>query len=184
MRYSRKKNTRHQTIELNYKINEQIRVPKVKVIDEVGEFLGVMDTREAIELARERDLTLVEVSPKEDPPLAKIMDYGKLQYQKQKQAKKQQALQKKAETKGIKLSLRIGTNDINVRKNQAKKFLAGGNKVKIELNLKGREKQHKQLALEILNKFINDLASEDEIEIDSPASFKGNGYSATINSKS
>ncbi|MBT4277417.1 translation initiation factor IF-3 [Candidatus Falkowbacteria bacterium] len=185
MRYSRRKSKRHQVKEVRYRINEQIRVPQVKLIDEAGEFLGVMDTHKAIEIAREKEFTLVEVSPKEDPPVAKIVDYGKMQYKKQREAQKQKALQKKTETKGIKLSVRIGKHDIDFRRKQAEKFLDSGNKVKIELNLRGREKQHKPLAREIIQNFINEIKKDEkrEITMEEPIKYKGNGFSVIISQK-
>lgn len=184
MRYSRKRTTKHQQKEIVYKVNEQIRVPEVRVIDDEGNMLGVMPTRQAINMAREKELTLVEVSPKAQPPVTRLMNYGKLQYQKNRQAQKQRAQQKKTETKGIKLSLRIGKNDIIIRKDQAKKFLGEGNKVKIELNLRGREKQHKELATEIMRNFIDLLKEEvPELALDQPIKYKGNGFLTIISKK-
>ncbi|NCF75203.1 MAG: translation initiation factor IF-3 [Xanthomonadaceae bacterium] len=186
MRYSRRKSKRHQLKKIFYKINEQITSPQVKLIDNNNNFLGIVNTFEAIKMAKEKELSLIEISPKETPPTAKIMDYGKLQYQKQKQAKKQNARQKKAETKGIKLSLRIGKHDINFRKDQAKKFLNDNNKVKIELNLRGREKQHKEIAIDIIKNFIKKIEEEttgQNLVIEEPIKYKGNGFLTIINYK-
>ena len=186
MRYSRRKSRRHQPKEIFYRTNEQITSPQVKLIDDDNNFLGIVDTSEAIEMARKKELSLIEISPKETPPTAKIMDYGKLQYQKQKQAKKQNARQKKSETKGIKLSLRIGKHDINFRKEQAKKFLIDGNKVKIELNLRGREKQHKEIAINIIKDFIKKIEEEvpdQNLIMEEPIKYKGNGFLTIINYK-
>jgi len=184
MRYSRKRTTKHQQKEIVYKVNEQIRVPEVRVIDDEGNMLGVMPTRQAISMAREKDLTLVEVSPKAQPPVTRLMNYGKLQYQKNRQAQKQRAQQKKTETKGIKMSVRIGRNDLNIRKEQAKKFLNEGHKVKIELNLRGREKQHKMLAAEILKNFVEEVRAEvEELAVEQPVQYKGNGFITIINKK-
>jgi translation initiation factor IF-3 len=184
MRYSRKRTTKHQQIEITYKTNEQIKAPEVRVIDDQGEPLGVMETSKAIALAIGKDLMLVEVSPKANPPVTKIMDYGKLQYQKHKQAAKQKAQQKKAETKGIKLSFKIGKNDMNIRKKQAEKFLKEGNKVKIELNLRGREKQHKNFAFGMMTNFLEELKEEVEgLVIEESVKYKGQGYSSVISKK-
>lgn len=186
MRYSRRKSKRHQPKEIFYRTNEQITSQQVKLIDDDNNFLGIVDTFEAIKMAREKELSLIEISPKETPPTARIMDYGKLQYQKQKQAKKQNARQKKSETKGIKLSLRIGKHDINFRKEHAKKFLSGNNKVKIELNLRGREKQHKEIAVNIIKDFIKKIKEENPertLIIEEPIKYKGNGFSTIINYK-
>ncbi len=186
MRYSRKKTKRHQKTELKYRVNEQITAPEVKLIDETGNFLGVVATEKALEQAREKELSLVEVSPKDTPPVAKIIDYGKLQYQKQKQERKQKLLQKKSETKIIKLSVRIGKHDIEFRLNKTKKFLEDKNKVKIELNLKGREKQHKDVARKIIEDFIEKIKEDENLNIiiEQPIKYKGNGFSAfLINNK-
>ncbi len=180
MRFSRKKPKHHQKKEVFYRTNEQIRVPEVRVIDEEGKMIGVMETAQALQIAREKGLDLVEVYPKAEPPVAKIMDYGKLQYQKQKQAQKQKAQQKKGETKIIKLSFRIGRHDLNLRKEQAQKFLEEGNKVKVELVLKGREKQHKDFAEKIITDFLNSLKEETNIKFEQTVKYKGNSFTAII----
>ncbi len=185
MRYSRKRTKRHQPVKIKYRINQQIRVPEVRVINEDGSPVGVMSTQEAIDLATEQEKTLVEVSPKANPPVAKILDYQKLQYQKQREASKQRAQQKKSDTKGIKLSVRIGKHDIEFRKNQAVKFLNDGNKVKIELNLRGRERQHKNLAIATIKDFIEKIKPEveEEIILEQPIKYKGNGFLTIISKK-
>ena len=136
------------------KINERIFAPKVIVIDDEGKNLGVITKQEALEIARSRDLDLVEVSPLVEPPICKIMNYGSYKYQKEKQERKHKAKQKVTETKTLKVSSRISDHDLNLRIEQAKKFLGDGNKVRIELQLRGREHQHVDLAREIINKII------------------------------
>ena len=140
-----------------YPVNEKIRAPQVAVIDEAGQSLGVKDTPEAIALARERGYDLVAVSPKSDPPVTKFLDYGKFKYQKEKEGQKTKARQKKVNIKTVKVSARIGQHDLEIRKKRASKFLEEGNKVKIELRLRGREHQHVDLAKEIINNFIKSL---------------------------
>jgi len=144
-----------------YRINERIRVPEVRVITEDGEQLGVMATSKALAMAKEQEVDLVEVFPKAQPPVAKITDYGRMKYQKEKQLQKQKSGQKKADIKDIRLSLRISAHDLEFRFNQAIKFLEKGHKLKIEILLRGREKQLKQKAIEIINNFIAKL-KEDE----------------------
>ena len=100
-------------------------------------------------MAKERELDLVEIVPNVQPPVVKIMDYGKYQYQKAKEDQQQKANQKKTEIKGLRLGLKTDDHDIEVRRKQAEKFLSQGNKVKIEIRLKGREKAHQPLAREI-----------------------------------
>ena len=121
-----------------------------------------MQTREALELARQRDLDLVEVSPQASPPVAKILNYGQFKYQQDKQDHKQKTKQKKTETKIIRLSVRISQHDLETRIKQANKFLENGDKIKAEITLRGREMQHQELARETLKKFqekINNLIS-------------------------
>ncbi len=135
------------------------------MIDENGERVGVISTFKALEMAREAGLDLVQVDPKSAPPVAKIMDYGQFKYEKEKQAHKQKVQQKKVEIKGIRLSVRISKHDFDFRIEQAKKFLERGDKLKIELVLKGREKQHPEKAAEIINSFISELERSEAFKI-------------------
>lgn len=138
-------------------MNNFIRVPQVRLIDENGENIGVIDTTAAINLAREKGLDLVEVSPLAQPPVAKILNYNKLKYQEEKERRKEKAKQKRIEVKGIRLSLRISQHDIDVRLNQAAKFIGQDDKIRVEMILKGRERQHFNLAKDIINKFVASL---------------------------
>lgn len=112
-----------------------------------------MPTRQAQELAEAKGLDLVEVSPLSQPPVCKILDYGKFQYQQKRSQTKNKAL----ETKGLRLSFKIGQHDLLVKKEQAEKFLNKGHKVRIELRLRGREKAFREPAKEIIQNFINQL---------------------------
>lgn len=122
-----------------------------------------MKTSQALEEASQKGLDLIEVSPVADPPVCKIMDFGAYQYNLNKKERKHKAKQKKVEVKGIRLTLKIGPNDIETRKRQAIKFLNKGNKVKVELILRGREKAHADRAKDIMNNFSESLASEFQI---------------------
>lgn len=143
--------------EKKFWVNQQIKNPEVFLIDENGERVGATPTAKALEMAREAGLDLVQVDPKGNPPVAKIMDYGQFKYEKDKLAHKQKVQQRKVEIKGIRLSVRISQHDFNFRIEQAKKFLERGDKLKIELALKGRERQHPEKAVETINNFINHL---------------------------
>ena len=180
MRYSYKRYKKYTAPKLYYRLNEQITSPKVKLIDDSGNYQGVVATKDAVRMAREKELILVEISPKETPPVAKIMDYGKFKYEKEKTLQKQRAKQKRIETKGIKLSLRIGKHDIEFRKNQALNFLDEGDKVNVNLMLKGRERQHADLAQNIINNFINLIQENKEIRIEQPLTRQGNQLSIII----
>jgi translation initiation factor IF-3 len=115
-------------------------------------------------MAREKELDLVEIVPNSRPPVVKIMDYGKYQYQKAKEEQQQRAKQKKTDIKGIRIGFRTDDHDIDVRKKQAEKFLTQGNKVKVEIRLKGREKAHQPLARQTLSDFLKSIAVPNKIE--------------------
>jgi len=159
--------------EKTHRANLQIKVPQVRLIDEAGANLGVMDTSAALRLALERGLDLVEVSPLANPPVVKIVDYNKLKYQEEKERHKERAKAKKIEVKGIRLTLRIGAHDREVRLKQAEEFLKDGDKVKVEMILRGRENQHAVLAKEIVNKFVASINSLIPITVESPLAYQG-----------
>jgi translation initiation factor IF-3 len=151
--------------EKRFRFNQQIRVPTVFLINETGEKIGPTPTARALAMAREVELDLVEVDPSGKPPVAKIMDYGQFKYEREKKAQKQRAQQKKVETKAIRLSIRISKHDFILRLEQAKKFLTKGHKLKIEIVLKGREKQHPEKAREVINDFIEELKKDEILNI-------------------
>jgi translation initiation factor IF-3 len=134
-------------------------------------------------LAQERGFDLVEISPKENPPVAKFLDFGQFKYELEKKKKTQKNRGKKTELKGIRLSLRIGKGDLDFRKNQAQKFLETGNKIKIEMILKGREKTHLDLAKEIINNFIQTLEEKIPIEIERPLNQQGGRLTVIITNR-
>ena len=154
-----------------YRFNEAIAVPEVRVVGAEGEPLGVMPTEKAIELARAKELDLVEVSPKAEPPVCKILDYGQFKYQKEKDARKQKAQSKEVEIKGVRLSLNIGEHDLEVRHQQGKKFLERGDKVKAEIRLRGREKAHQYVAREVMNKFHALLQADFPLRVEQPIQY-------------
>lgn len=162
----RKKFNFNKKVTKKLNVNQQIRAKEVRVIDNQGEMLGIKTFIEAIQIAKDKDLDLIEVSPLADPPVCKIMDFGSYQYQQDKKDRKQKAKQKKVEIKGIRLTLKIGPNDIETRKKQSLKFLAKGNKVKIDLILKGREKAHAEMAKEKIKAFADSIAEDEKIEIE------------------
>jgi len=144
--------------------NYQIRAPQLAVIDETGAPLGVLDTRRAVEMALEKGLDLVEVAPNANPPVAKIMNFGSFQYQREKLLKKQHKQGKTLEVKSIRLSTKIGEHDEEVRVKQAEKFLEKGHKVKVEIILRGREMQYQFLAKQTMNEFMAKLTVPTQVE--------------------
>ena len=144
--------------------NDRIKYTPVILVDEKGENHGEIPLKRAKELATEAGLDLVEVSPKERPPVCKILDYGKLQYVQSKQQRQQQASQKKTVTKGIRIGIRTDSHDLDFKKKQAEKFLEKGNKVKLEIILRGREKAHQDLAKENILEFLDTIEVPHKIE--------------------
>ena len=147
------------------RVNEQIRVPEVFLVDEDGNALGRISRDEALSRARSAELDLVEVSPKAQPPVCKIIDYGKYKYEQEKQAKKQRAKNKAQDQKEIRLSLNIEENDLKVKSKKAQEFLEKRHKVKVNLMLKGREMAFKDKAFEILNNFVARMEGLGKIEV-------------------
>ena len=137
-----------------FRINEQIVSPELVIIDENGVSLGQLSKDAALAEARERELDLVEVSPKAVPPIAKFMDFGSFKYQREKQERKAKAKQKAIETKTVKITFRMGEHDMNIRAAQAANFLLDGDKVRIETQLRGRENQHVDMAKENIRETI------------------------------
>ena len=158
----------------SYKINHQIKSPELRVIDEKGEQLGVMDTSAALKLALERELDLVEVAPGAQPPVAKILDFKKWLFQREKEEKKQQ----RSELKELRIRPNIGDNDLEIRARRAEDFLGNGDKVKLTVVLRGRERAHPDVGLAKLNRLIDLLKEEGKPEKDPVVT--GNGYEATL----
>ena len=146
------------------RFNEFIQSPKVRVIDENGENLGVMYTREAIEQAAEVGLDLVEVSPNADPPVAKFLDVGKFKYEAQKKANLARKNQKTQEIKEIKMRPNIDDHDYDTKMRNVTRFIEDGDKVKITLRFRGRELSHQQLGMNLLKRVQEDVAEIAKIE--------------------
>ncbi len=149
-----------------FRSNAQIKDPFVFLIDESDEAIGKVTIEEALERARDLELDLVEVNPKANPPVVKIVNLGQLKYEREKLAHKQKMQQKKVETKNIRLSFRISDHDLDLRLSQAEKFLAKDNKIKVELVLKGREKQYPNKARDIVNSFVAKLQAKPELKVE------------------
>jgi translation initiation factor IF-3 len=145
-------------------INERIRFPKVRVIDSDGSQLGIMSSREALQMAEEKELDLVLVSDKADPPVCKIVDYGKHKFEQEKKAKEAKKKQHTVDVKEVKMRYKIEEHDYNVRINQAERFLKAGDKVKATIMFRGREIQHSDLAEDLLKRMATDLQELAEVQ--------------------
>ena len=162
-------------------INEQIRDKGVRVIGTDGEQLGIMSAKEALKLAEEAGVDLVKIAPTAKPPVCKIVDYGKYKYEltrKEKEAKKKQ---KVIETKEIRLSPNIDTNDLNTKINAARKFLSKGDKVKVTLRFRGREMAHMANSKHILEDFAEALA--DVATVDKAPKVEGRSMAMFLTEK-
>ena len=146
------------------RINDKITADEVRVIDEDGEMKGVMSVADAIALAEEAGVDLVEVSPNAKPPVCKILDYGKYKYEQQKKANEARKKQKTIDVKEIKIRPTIEDHDYNVKLRNARRFLEDENKVKVTLRFRGREMAHKDQALEVLHRFRDDLADLSKVD--------------------
>ncbi len=169
---------------LQYRANAHITVPEVRVIDEEGKFLGVLKTAEAIAIANEREYDLVEVSPKENPPVCKFLDFGAFKYQKDKEQRQQKAHAKKVEVKGIRLSVKMGEHDLEVRREQALGFLKEGQKLKIEIILRGREKAHGEIAHKRIQEFLDYIGKHYTLYTEQEIKQQGGNVSAIVGRKS
>lgn len=152
------------------RVNDRIRAPRVRVVTATGDQLGVMSTRDALAKAKEIGLDLVEVAPNADPPVCRLIDYGKYKYM---QAK----LQKSNKTKAVRMKeikLRIGTdvNDYNVKMARTEQFLDHGHKVRFQLRFRNRENAHRELGLEVMAKVVEDMKTMGQV--DQPAKLAGN----------
>lgn len=164
-----------------YRLNQQIRLPQVVVIDEQNKHLGVMDTSRALALAQERGYDLVEIAPMARPPVCKLLDFGAFLFRQEKQERKAKAQQKKVDIKGIRLGFKISDHDETMRKNQALKFLDNGHKVMVEMRLRGRENAHRELAKKQIMEFIATLGTD--VIVEQQLSQMGNRLIATVGRK-
>ena len=145
-------------------INEQIRDREVRVIGEDGEQLGIMSANEARELAAQAGVDLVKIAPQAQPPVCRIVDYGKFRYEQSRKQKEAKKKQKVIEVKETRMSPNIDTNDLNTKVSAARKFLEKGNRVKVTLRFRGREMAHMQSAKHILDEFAEALSEVATIE--------------------
>lgn len=145
-------------------INDGIRAKEVRLIDAEGEQRGVVPIAEALELARQSNLDLVNVAPKANPPVCKIIDYGKYKYEAIKKAKEARKKQKTINVKEVRLSPNIDTHDLEVKANRANQFLAKGDKVKVSVRFRGRELGHTAIGKDVLNTFAELTSENGEVE--------------------
>ena len=147
-----------------HQINEEIRAPKIRLIDEDKNQVGIVTASEALMMAKEKELDLVAISPDADPPVCRLLDYGKYVYSLQKKAHEAQKLQRKIHIKEIKFTPVIGDHDIEVKLKKIKQFLEEGNKVKITIWLKGRQKRKPEMLNIMTDRIVEILKNISDIE--------------------
>ena len=147
------------------RVNEQITASEVRLISSNGKQLGILSIREALIQAEDEGFDLVEVSPEANPPVCKIIDYGKLKYREQKSRKEAKKKQKTVEVKEIKMRPGIDTHDYNVKVKALSKFIGGGNKVKVSMRFRGREMEHQNLGFDLLKKLTEEVVEFAKVEV-------------------
>jgi translation initiation factor IF-3 len=152
------------TVKEGPRINDEIRIPQVQLVDTEGLNRGIVDIEEARQLADEAGLDLVEISPNSQPPVVKILDYGKYKFQAQKKAAEARKKQKTVEVKEIKMRPSIDTHDYDTKMKAARRFLDEGDKVKMTLRFRGREMAHQELGLQLLFRVRDDLTDQAKVE--------------------
>ena len=146
------------------RVNEDIRVPQVRLIDEEGEMQGVMSAREALQRAYAAGLDLLEISPNADPPVCKILDFGKFKYEQQKKRNEAKKKQKIVEIKEVKVRPNIDENDYQVKMRAMKSFIDEGDKVKVTLRFRGREMAHQDIGVRVLERIRDELEAQTKVE--------------------
>lgn len=148
-----------------FRINNQIRVPQVRVIMPDGTNKGILDTRDALELARNMRMDLIEVAPNADPPVCRIIDYGRFIYERDKKERAAKKSQKTIEVKGVQLRPKTTEHHLAFKIRAARRFLEAGNKVKLNLRFRGREVAHQHVALKLIDRFVQELSDIGVVEV-------------------
>jgi len=168
-------------VEKKFLIDEQIKAEKVRAVKEDGTHLGILSLEDALKIAKEQNLNLILVSEKVDPPVCKIADFGKFLYSLRKKEKEKK--KKETEVKGVRIGYNTSVHDLEIKANQAKKFLEKGHKVMVEMILRGRERGLKNFALEKMKKFLEILNSKIEIKTEGEIKFLPRGLVVIVQKK-
>ncbi len=150
----------------NYRVNRQIRAKEVRLIDENGKQIGILPLEEALRIAEEKELDLVEVAPQANPPVCKIMDYGKFKYEmkkKEREARKKQR-EHSIDVKDIRMKVRIDDHDLKVKLKHMREFLEDGDKVRVRIRFRGRENAHPELGDKLVQRIVEELKDVGEVE--------------------
>lgn len=172
--YNRRKRVKPKEEKKRFNINDKIKADEIRLISEDGEMIGVMTLQEAIDKADEDNLDLIEINPKANPPIIKLMSYSKFKYIQDKAEKNK--VKTNNETKTLRVSVRISVHDLKVQAKKADQFLSKGNKVKLQVQMKGREKAHPEIARETMDQFLS-LIESDYIAENDPKQVGDSCYS-------
>ena len=163
------------------RINEQIRVREVRLIDDKGDQKGIVPTIEALKMAKEQELDLVEVAPHANPPVCKILDYGKYRFEQEKKLRDSKKNQKQLKLKEIRMQPKIGAGDLDFKSKHVQEFLNEGNKVKVTIRFRGRELAHTELGYDVLKEVLKRL--DDEYVVEKQPAMEGRFMSMTLSPK-
>ena len=163
------------------RINEQIRVREVRLIDDKGDQKGIVPTIEALKMAKEQELDLVEVAPQANPPVCKILEYGKYRFEQEKKLRDSKKNQKQLKLKEIRMQPKIGSGDLDFKSKHVQEFLNEGNKVKVTIRFRGRELAHTELGYDVLKEVLKRL--DDEYVIEKQPAMEGRFMSMTLSPK-
>lgn len=172
---------RRSTISKSVRINEEIQASQLRVVGPDGAQLGILSRSEALKIAEEAGVDLVEISPNADPPVVKVVDWGKFQYQKMKEQQKSRKNAKASELKQMRMGLKIGANDLEIKLRKIREFLAAGHKVKILIFFRGREMAHQELGYEMIERIATQL--EDDAIVEQKPQMAGRNLSIVVRSK-
>jgi len=164
------------------RVNEQIRVREIRLIDDEGEQKGIVPTLEALKMARDRDLDLVEVSPNANPPVCKILDFGKYRFEQEKKLRDSKKNQKVLKLKEIRMQPKIGSGDLDTKAKHVQEFLDEGDKVKVTIRFRGRELAHTELGFDVL-KEVEKRLTPGSFAIEKAPAMDGKFMSMTLSSK-
>ncbi len=156
--------TRWTTIKQEHRLNREIRVREVRLIDEAGKQLGIYPTREALRVAEERGLDLVEIAPAANPPVCRLLDYGKYMYERARREREARKAQRQTEIKEIQVRPKTADHDVEVKLNRAREFLNEGAKVRVRVRFRGREITHQDLAMELLDRVAAEMSDVAIVE--------------------
>jgi len=173
--------SRRQKISKLIRINQEIRAEQLRVIGPKGDQLGIMSLSDALKVAENAEVDLIEISPNANPPVAKVVDWGKYQYQKMKEQQKNRKNAKTVELKQMRIGLKIGLNDLNIKLRKIREFLDSGHKVKILIFFRGREMAHQELGYVMIEKIITQL--DDVSVLEQKPQMAGRNLSIVVRSK-